>query len=31
MLCSAWWAFEVLTIMGGILGVTELASLTICL
>ena len=31
MLCSEWWAFEVLTFMGGTLGVIELASLTICL
>ena len=31
MLCSEWWAFEVLTLLGGILGVMELASLTICL
>ena len=31
MLCSEWWAFEVLTFMGGTLGVVELASLTICL
>ena len=31
MLCSEWWAFEVLTFMGGTLGVLELAALTICL
>ena len=31
MLCSEWWAFEVLVFLGGILGVMELASLTICL
>jgi len=31
MLCSEWWAFEVLVILAGILGVLELAALTICL
>ena len=31
MLCSEWWAFEVLVFLGGVLGVMELASLTICL
>ena len=31
MLCSEWWAFEVLTFLAGTLGVIELASLTICL
>jgi len=31
MICAEWWAFEALTIMAGILGVTELASQTISL
>ena len=31
MLCSEWWAFEVVIFMGGIIGVMDLASLTICL
>ena len=25
MICSEWWAFEILTVMAGILGVVELA------
>ena len=29
MLCAEWWAFELLTILAGILGVIELASQTI--
>ena len=29
MICSEWWAFEVLTILAGVIGVTELASQTI--
>ena len=31
MLCAEWWAFEVLTILAGVIGVLPLASLTICL
>ena len=31
MLCSEWWAFEVIIMMAGILGIVPLASLTICL
>jgi len=31
MLCSEWWAFEVVFVLGGILGVLELAALSICL
>ena len=30
MICGEWWAFEVLTIMAGFLGVMELAAQTIC-
>ena len=29
MICSEWWAFEVLTVFAGIIGVTELATQTI--
>ena len=29
MMCSEWWGLEILTILAGILGVTELASITI--
>ena len=29
MICSEWWAFEILLILAGVLGVTELASYTI--
>ena len=29
MLCSEWWAFESITILAGIIGVTELACQTI--
>ena len=31
MLCSEWWAFEVIFILAGILGVLELGALSICL
>ena len=30
MYCSEWWAYEAIAIMAGILGVTSLASQTIC-
>ena len=29
MICSEWWAFEILTVLAGTLGVAELASMTI--
>ena len=29
MICAEWWAFEILTILSGILGVTSLASMTV--
>ena len=29
MMCAEWWAFEILSILAGILGVVELASQTI--
>tara|TARA_A100001015_G_scaffold110318_1_gene122414 strand:- start:743 stop:2398 length:1656 start_codon:yes stop_codon:yes gene_type:complete len=31
MLCSEWWAYEILTIMGGLLGTAELACMSIIL
>ena len=29
MICKEWWAFEILTVLAGVLGVTELASQTV--
>ena len=31
MICAEYWAFEILTIFAGIIGVTELASMTLCI
>ena len=31
MICSEWWAFELVVVMAGIMGVIELASMTICM
>ena len=31
MLCAEWWAFEVLILMAGILGVIDLAAMALCL
>lgn len=31
MMCTEWWAFEGFIFMAGMLGVLELAALTICL
>lgn len=30
MICSEWWAFEIFTVLAGIMGVTQLAAMTIC-
>ena len=30
MICAEWWAFNIMTILAGVLGVTELASYTVC-
>ena len=30
MLCSEWWAFEVIFVLAGVLGVLELGALSIC-
>ena len=31
MICAEWWAFEIIELLAGILGVTELASQTLCI
>ena len=31
MLCAKWWAFEVIVLMAGMLGVTDLAAISLCL